>query len=244
MINRSILFLFLACAVLSGLVGYWSLESIRQAKIRVGPPITMTCDAVLQSCPMETAHIEFEEFIPGKHVALIAGAKGHHWELVCVPLFPSKGQQSKQSYQAVIVCCQGVPDRQALDELIKSKKIDLLYWPERQQLNVQIHSQLAQQYRHMDLVNCPVLHYGFAPSNPVLGETSLGVSKLVGATSVAGLIGVFILTLLCRVAKRVLSAVQSPKTEGPDPVENRAGLPESKSVLDQVTLMRDRSPGY
>jgi hypothetical protein len=234
MVNKVIILLCLCCVVLCTFVGYLSKRAIEDSKIGHGPAVSVSCSEVLEERPTETSHLIVTGFIPGKHFASLDFDNDGQWEQLCVPFFPKKQQEIKHSYRAVLICFDKVPNREALRELVASGEIDTNYWPMRQNLDVAIHSQLAQQYRNMDFANSPVFHYGFETSNPVLGEASLKISFFIGYVAIFAAFVALLVGLVMKAwpAKKADLAELTPNT-------NRAGLPGG-SVLDRVTSMRER----
>ena len=223
MARKITILLCLCCVVLCAFVGYLSMQVDKQAGKREGPATKFTCEDFLENTPGQTARILLTEFALGKqfvHTDLEGDGK---WDDLWVPVFPNKNKRIKFAYESVIVHFKGVTDKAQLKELLANRELDADFWPQRQELSPYAHSELAQKYTNMDFSNCVSLHYGFASSNPVLGETSLLISKCVGA----GALAIAFLTLLS------FLFVGKPKDDFSisDMVENastanRAGLPE------------------
>ncbi len=228
--------------VLCAFVGFLSKRAIQDTEKSLKPALPVACDEILESRPTETARILVTDFVPGKHFAFLDYENDDQWEQLCVPMFPNKRLKITHSYQAVLICFKNVPDSEAFKELMASGEIDANYWPMRQNLDVAIHSQLAQQYKSLDFANSPVLHYGFEASNPVLGETSLKVSLGIGAAAIFAAIVAVLAGLFLKPRSESLEDLITPEQN-----TNRAGLPTDPqsvgcSVLDRVSSMRDRQP--
>jgi hypothetical protein len=235
MIRKAIILLSLCCAVLCAFVGYLSYNVTQESKKAVGEGVPKTCEQVLKSPLSETSRIKLTDFAPGKHIAQVDNDLDNQWDRLCVPFFPRKHQKVGYGYCAVLVCFKDVKTREALDALIENGELDINFWPERQQLDRAIHSQLAQQYRNLDLAHSPVLYYGFDAANPVLGESSMY------ASAGAGCVAIFVafLAMISGLFKRTKPNLVEADGEE-QPTTNRAGLPKSEgpSIFDQVTSTR------
>lgn len=224
MVRKIIILLCLCCVVLCAFVGYLSMQVDEQADKREGPATNFTAEEFLSAPPAETGRILLTDFSPGKHIAHADHDADEKWDELWVPMFPNRNKRIKFGYKSVIVHFKGVESKEQLQELIADRELDTDYWPERQDLSPYAHSQLAQQYKNMDFANCVSLHYGFPSSNPLLGEASLLLSKVVGA----GALGIAFLVLLSFlfIGKgkdddlSISEMVQNAATA------NRAGLPE------------------
>lgn len=236
MIHKIIILLSLCCLVLCAIVGYLSKHAMQESQKRLGPAIPLSCVEVLEERPTETSRILVNEFVPGKHFAFLDTDNDGNWERLCVPFFPPKHQGITHSYRSVLICFKDTPNREAFKELIASGEIDTNYWPMRQNLNMAIHSQLAQQYKNMDFANSPVLHCGFEASNPVLGDTSLKLSTGVGSLAIFAAFIALLAGLFFKKKPDILEDLTKPEQN-----TNRAGLPVG-SVLDRVTSMREQHP--
>ena len=235
MIRKAFILFSLCCAVLCAFVGYLSYQVMLESDKAVGVAVPSTCQAILKSPPATTSHVKLTKFATGKHVAYLDNNGDKQWESLCVPFFPPKPQKVGHAYCAVLVCFKNVPTRAALNALIETGELDVNYWPERQNLERAIHSQLAQKYTNMDITKSPIVYYGFDAGNPLLGEASLYAS--IGAGSIALFLAfltlIFGLFLRKKPAATDLNSLDEPTT-------NRAGLPEGNtpSIFDQVTSAR------
>lgn len=234
MIRKAIILLSLCCAVLCAFVGYLSYQVTQESEKAVGAGVPKTCHEVLESPLSETSRITLTDFAPGKHIALVNG-EHNQWDRLCVPFFPRKRQKIGYGYRAVLVCFKDVKTREALDALIENRELDINFWPERQELDRAIHSQLAQKYTNLDLAHSPVLYHGFDAANPVLGESSMYASAAVGS---AAIFAAF-LAMVSGLFKRTKPTLSEDNIEE-QPTTNRAGLPvsEQPSIFDQVTSTR------
>lgn len=223
--------------VLCAIVGYLSNGAIKESEIRMGPAKSLSCSDILDKRPNETTHIVITDFIPGKHFATIDFDDDEKWEELCVPFFAKRQPEAKHAYRSVMICFKGIADRDAFKSLIASGEIDTNYWPMRQELDLALHSQLAQKYKNMDFANSPVFHCGFETSNPVLGETSLKLSAAVGGFAAMVAVLTFLVGLCIKLFNRKSKEPAFPELEE---TSNRAGLPGGGSVLDRVTSMRER----
>lgn len=210
----------------------------------VAEPNPMTCASVLESPPSQTVVATLTDYVPLKHLAYRDDDGDGEWNRLCVPFFPKKLPKIVHNYRAVLVCFNGVGNREALDELIDSGELEVNFWPSRQKLDVAIHSQLAQQYTTMDLANSPVFYHGFKAANPLLGETSLYASAGCGSVAlfVALLAMIFGLFTGKNSPDLDVESIDFPKTNraGLPSGDDRAGPPsrESSSFLDQIATAR------
>ena len=232
MIRNAIILLSLCCAVLCAFVGYLSYQVTQESEKAVGAGVPKTCEEMLESPVSETSRITLTDFVPGKHIAFVDNGEDNQWDLLCVPFFPPKLQKIGYGYRAVVVCFKDVKTREALDALIENRELDINFWPERQQLDRAIHSQLAQKYTNLDLARSPVLYYGFDAENPVLGESSMYASAGVGCVALF----VALLAMVSGLFKRTKPTLFDDIVEE-QPTTNRAGLPVSErpGIFDQVT---------
>lgn len=198
------------------------MEVEKEVEVLVGDAKPYTCQALLDETPEKTVRIKLSDFGSGKYIAAFDHDLDEQWDDVCVPLFPPKKKKIRFGYSAVLVHFQGVTNQEQLDALIDSGELETKYWPRRQELDNATHSKLAQSYKNLDFSNSVVLHHGYQAENPLLGKTSLQLSKLAGAIS----LGLAVLTLLTFLFKR-----SSPRSlndldlDMDGPVTNRAGLP-------------------
>jgi hypothetical protein len=235
MIRKIIILFSLCCVVLCAFVGYLSFQVTQESEKAVGAPTSITCESIFASPLSETSHVTLTEFAPLKHLAMVDKNGDNQWDDVCVPFFPKKQHEIGNNYRAVLVCFKGVPTRNELDVLIDSGELDVNFWPERQKLDVAIHSQLAQKYTTMDLAKSPVFYYGFEATNPVLGEASLYASAGMG---LAALLAAFLAMISSLFVRKDSADVENSPAE--QVTTNRAGLPvgESVSILDQIGSTR------
>lgn len=235
MIRKVIILFSLCCVVLCAFVGYLSYDVTQESAKADAVAKPATCDEVLKTPLMQTTRVMLTGFAPGKHLASRDYDGDSQWESLCVPLFPRKHQKIGHGYCAVLVCFKNVPTREALDTLLESGELDVNFWPERQNLERAIHSQLAQKYKNMDLAKSPVLYYGFDVNNPVLGETSLLASAGIGSVALAIAFLAMISGLFLRKKPEVFDVNEEER-----PTTNRAGLPDGNapSIFDQVTSAR------
>lgn len=214
--------------------------------------VELLCQELLDKTPRETTEVVIKNFKVGKKIAHFDFDGDEKWDLVGIPIFPIEKQKQAFAYRSVIVCCKGIPDQAAFDEIFNEEGLAELafdFWPQRQELDANIHSRLATMYRSMDFARSPVVYFGFERVNPLLGETSLRLSYVIGA----GAGGVAVVTMLLsalfgffgRIFKRPKNPVGPPKRSA----GNRSGLPANPGheatggVLDRVRSMREKQSG-
>lgn len=237
MIRKAIILLSLCCAVLCAFVGYLSFDVTQESKKAVGEGIPKTCEEVLESSLSDTSRISMSNFVPGKYPAHVDDNE-NQWKRLCVPFFPPKRQEIGYGYRAVLISFKGVETREALNALIKNGELDVNFWPERQQLDRVIHSQLAQKYTNLDLAHSPVLHYGFDAANPVLGKSTMFASAGIGSVAIF----VAFMAMISGLFTRAKPTKFDIELEA-QPTTNRAGLPlsEETTIFDQVASTRSVS---
>ena len=223
MFRRAAILLSLCFAILCAFVGYLSYQATQEAeKIETVQEMT-SCDKVIESPPVEFSPVVLGNYRIGKRIVHLDLDDDGQWDQICVPFFPEK-QEIKYGYRAVLVCFEDVADEAAFREIATQGEFETTYWPTRQKVDPYFHAQLAEQYRHLDFANSPILHYGFASANPLLGEASLKGSIIAGGLAVLAAF----LVLLSGLFK-----LRRPKkrddNEGVDhrKTSNRAGLPIS-----------------
>ena len=140
-----------------------------------------------------------------------------------MPLTPPSDKKVTWGYCTVLVHFKGVENQEQLDALLDSGTLETMYWPRRQELNTATHSKLAQSYTNLDFSKSIVLHCGYEAENPLLGETSLQLSKIAGALS----LGIAFLTLLTFLFKARQPKSLNELDLDDAPITNRAGLPVS-----------------
>jgi len=213
MIRKFVILICICIAACSAAVAYLSMQVDKEAQALVGEGIPHT---------KNTTGIQLTEFASGKLIADFDYDGDQQWDDVCVPLFPPKKSKVTWGYTSVLVHFKGVTNQEQLDALLAEGKLDTDYWPQRQELANATHSKLAQGYKNLDFSKSIVLHYGYEAENPLLGKTSLELSKMVGAVS----LGIAFLTLLTFLFKARPKNLNELKEED-IPVTNRAGLPVS-----------------
>ena len=219
-------FIILICICIAGccaVVAHLSMNVEKEVEQLVVEGQPMTCKAVLQEKPEVTTRIMLSEYAAGKFKADLDYDGDGQWEDVCLALFPPQNKKITYGYEAVLVKFKDVANQEQLDKLLESGELDTTYWPRRQELDNATHSSLAQSYKNLDFSSSVVLHCGFPAENPLLGEASLKLSKMVGA----GALALAFLTLLSFLIKK-----RGPKNlsemDFNAPVTNRAGLPIGK----------------
>jgi len=220
MIRRSIILMCICVAACSAVVAYLSMQLDNEAKALAGDDIAHTCESLLKEFPENTIGIQLTEFAPGNSIADFDYDGDQQWDDVCVPLFPPEKPKATWGYNSVLVHFKGVTNQEQLDALLAEGSLKTDYWSRRQKLPDTTHSKLAQSYENLDFSQSIILHYGYETENPVLGETSLKLSKMVGAVS----LGIGFLTLLTLLFK---APPKNPDDLEDSPVTNRAGLPVS-----------------
>ena len=180
--------------------------------------IQISCSEILKNKPTEQSAYLIEDFRHGKYFASRDLDEDGQWELVCVPCFPQELEKLESNYRSMIVCFKKVTDKSGLKEILSTGKIELYYWPARQQLDNDIHSRLAQKYVSMDFENCLIFHAGFDSPESMFGPATGKTSMVVGA--IAGLAGIW--NLLALIFGRIF---RTSATDEPEEVVNRAGLP-------------------
>ncbi|MEL7497164.1 MAG: hypothetical protein AAFN77_06100 [Planctomycetota bacterium] len=250
MIRKSLIVLSLCCAVLCAFIGYMSQRAIEESERVSTSSFDLDCERLLDQAPVASTEIVLSDFIVGKKFATMDIDGDYQWDVTGVLLFPKKKQSTRYGYRAVIVSCKGIPDEATLNEKLLSEPESLTvdFWPTRE-LEPSIHSQLAMKYRNLDFARSRVVYLGYERENPILGETTLKLSIVVGGASVAVAVLTIIISLIIGMLSRLFK--RSPKPNAPQPTANRAGLPASGSldheptggVLDRVRSRRDQQPG-
>jgi len=209
-----------------------------------------TCEAMIKKPPKESTGVILTDFIGLDLFATVDVDNDDSWNELAIPLFSKSATQSKNTYRSVIACFMDVPDEATLTEIIKQPKLHADYWPART-LPDYLHSQLAVKFRNMDFAQSPVVLIGYPKSNPLLGKSSLQLSKTVGIASlgVAGLS--FLFSMFSKLVK-LIKLKPKPRRPKPEPTRNRAGLPTKETapgspeltggVLDRVRSMREQQP--
>lgn len=218
MVRKALALLSLCCIVMSAFIGVLSYSEMQNSERRDEAAQSITCESVIDDPPLATQTYELTDFVPGKFLADFDLDQDGDWDALSVPLFPRKRIDVSRHYRAVIVCFKGVKNREELEDLMDSESLTVTFWPERQTLDDAIHSTLAQRYKRMDFEGSPVMLYGFEKANPVLGESTLKLSKYAGG----GAAVIFVLSLLS-----MLIRTKPKDDELQDPRQNRAGLPTS-----------------
>ena len=227
MIRQAITLLSLCAAVLCAFVAYISYQSLQESKKSVAPVEPVSARKFLESPPVDQTQVTLTDFVLGKHLGYLDNDGDKKWDIVCIPLFPNTKNKIGSGYRAVMACFKDVPNQSELDEVLAKREINASFLPLRQDLDVAIHSQLAQKYKHMDFPHSPVLFSGFDTANPLLGETTMFVSA--GAGALALLVGFFAVASGLLMGKRNSSATtfESSTSNSEQPMTNRAGLPIS-----------------
>jgi len=221
MIRKFIILICICFTACCAVVGYLSMQVEKEVEL-VGESESYTCRALLDEKPQQTMGIKLSEFVTGKFNANFDLDNDGKWDEVCLPLFPPNKKKFTYGYKAVLVKFNNVTSQEELDKLVASGKLDTNYWPRRQDLDKATYSSLAQSYMNLDISDSVVVHCGYRAENPLLGESSLQLSKLVGAAS----LGIAFLTLLTFLfKKRAPKDLRDLDLDGP--VTNRAGLPIS-----------------
>lgn len=233
-------------------VGFLSHRAIEESKKVNNNSVELACHDFLDEAPNVTTEVVLSEFFVGKRKTTIDLDGDGKWDLVGMPLFPTKKQDTKYGYKALVLCCKGIPDEEAYEAAFGDEEIDKLlidYWPQRQELDRYVHSGLAQEYLNLDFSKSQVAFYGYERTNPVFGESTMRLSILVGGISVFIAIATFLISIAASFLKRFFK--KKPQQPAPArPPSNRAGLPSSPAneaatggVLDRVRSKRDRQPG-
>ena len=248
MLARLLIPLCLCCVVLCAFVGFLSKRAITETAQVSSVPVEFDCSSFIDSPPKKSSGVLLKDFVFVDLIATIDKDGDGKWDEVAIPLFSPDGFKSKAYYSAAIACFQDVPDLETLHQRLASNELQAYYWVNDQKLSLNLHSQLATKFKHMDFQQSPVVTVGYGNDNPLLGEASLEYSYLVGAAAV----GVLILTLAYLVVAGLLNAVpRSPRRPRRASAKNRAGLPNSETdynagstggVLDQARSMRNRQP--
>ena len=217
------------------------MQQTEQAK---SESVQLTCGEMLESPPSISTGVTLDDFVLGRHIAHRDLDGNGEWDVVAIPLFPKQRQKYKYGYRAVIVCCRGMSGQQQVDQQFINQAVDTHYWPGRQELDSDLYSDLAADYRSLDFAASPIVFIGYDEANPVLGETSYQLSLSVGAISVIVAVLAFLLAVVSKLFKKLFK--KKPQIQ---PVLNRAGLPPSVEqpqytggILDQVTSMREQRP--
>lgn len=212
--------------------------------------VPMTCQEVLEQRPLESASIELSDFMVGKRSAKLDFDDDDEFDLVGVPLFSKDLDfKKKYGYYGVIFCAKGIKTEAEYEALLGGEELPVLsvdYWPQRQKLDLALHSKLAQQYRSLDFAKSPVVLYGFERENPLLGKSTYQISVIVGIVSISIAALTILITALAGFLKKFFR--RKPKPTAPQPVANRAGLPTSEQeepnltggVLDRVRSRRNQ----
>ena len=223
MIRILFIILSLCCTILCAFVAFLSNQASNDLQEEPRQPPQVSCRDLLEGHLQVPARHLLTEFEPGKYFATRDVDENGAWELVGVPFFPDHWSRLENNYPAVIVCLKQVSNRDELNAIVDRGEIDVRYWPNRQTLDDDIHSRLANKYQSLDFSKSIVLHSGFSEPVPVLGSSLYVTSVALGAISMV--VGLWNLLLLMFDRKT---------SEKPDdhPVTNRAGLP-SLSDHDQ-----------
>lgn len=224
MIRKGLTLLSMCCIIMCVFVGVLShQEEDKAARLAAAKAVNVSCDEILdQERPEVISRMRMQKHVRGKFIADIDYEQDGIWEELCVPFFPKRRFEVKSGYRAVLVVMNGVDSQEKLDAVLQESELDVLYWPERQEIPLAIHSKLAQQYENLDLDNCPLVFYGVEPGNPLLGAASLQMSKLVGGIAAV----VFFLSLISLFIK--FEKPQVEENTAVLPTRNRAGLPSSR----------------
>ena len=251
MIQRSLIVLSLCCAILCAFVGFLSHRAIEESKKVSTNSVDLDCHDFLESAPKSSTEVVLSGFFAGKRKTTIDLDGDDKWDLVGVPLFPSKKQNTKYGYKALILCCKGIPDQESFEAVFggQPKNLTIDYWPERQDLDKFVHSGLAQEYLNLDFSKSQVAFYGFERENPIFGESTKRLSILVGGIAVAIAVVTILFAVLANLMGRLFK--RKPEATPTRPPSNRAGLPAQSpgetastgGVLDRVRSLRDKQPG-
>jgi hypothetical protein len=117
---------------------------------------------------------------------------------------------------------------------MKTEALDTNYWASRQKFDPAIHSQLSRDYKNLDIANSTVLHSGFELQNPVLGETTLKGSVVIGGAAIfAAMIAIVSGLFIRKLPKETYDWNDAASI-------NRAGLPSAggQSGLEQASSAR------
>lgn len=230
MIRKAVILLSLCCAVLCGITGYMSYQATQKPDETIGETVPMSCEEVLEFRLSKTSLVTLTDFSPGKYLAYVDDDGDDQWNRLCVPFFSPQRRKIGYGYNAVLVCFKDVPTREALESLMENEELNISFWPDRQQLDLAIHSQLAQHYKNLDIAKSPVFYHGFDAANPILGESTMRVSAGLGSVAIL----VAFLTMIYGLWTRTKSTEDFESENSP--TTNRAGLPMGgeTSFLDQI----------
>lgn len=223
MVRKFIILICICFTACCAVVAYLSMQVEKEVEVLVGDGVPYTCESLLKEKPENTLGIQLTEFASGKYIADFDYDGDQQWDDVCVPLTPPSDKKVTWGYCTVLVHFKGVENQEQLDALLDSGTLETMYWPRRQELNTATHSKLAQSYTNLDFSKSIVLHCGYEAENPLLGETSLQLSKIAGALS----LGIAFLTLLTFLFKARQPKSLNELDLDDAPITNRAGLPVS-----------------
>lgn len=222
MLRRALITLSLCSTLLCVIVGLLSAQAMRETEQVQTEVRDFVCADLVETPPTESVTIKLDRYFRGKRLATIDVDGDREWERLAIPLFPAAPQTHQYAYRAVILCAKGFPDETSLEEALKGGELEVQYWPGRQNLERNMHSQLAQAYRNLDLQASPVVYLNYGPENPVLGEATLQLAWTVGGASVL----LILFTLLWGVLAGLIQPQQRPEPVAPlAPRRNMAGLP-------------------
>lgn len=234
MIRKIVILLSVCCVILCGFVGYLSYTETLNSEMASGVAVTLTCSEVLEKPPNDMARVRLTKFVPGKFIALVDREQDAVWELVGVPFFPPTAGKVGHGYSAVLVCFKNIRTQADFERLMKTGALDTNYWASRQKLDPALHSQLSRDYKNLDIANSTVLHSGFELQNPVLGETTLKGSVVIGGVAIfAAMIAIVSGLFIRKTPKETYDWNEAASI-------NRAGLPsaDGQSALDQASSAR------
>ena len=226
MLRRALIVLSLCSTLLCVIVGFLSAQAMKESEQVQAEVREFVCADLVEKPPAESVTVQLDQFFRGKRLATIDNDGDQNWERLAIPLFPAAPQTHQYAYRAVILCAQGLPDEVSLDEALDSGELKVQYWPGRQQLERNMHSQLAQAYRNLDLEKSPIVFLGYGQENPVLGAGSYKLAWTVGGASVLMMLLAFVWGPL----SKLIQPRQRPEPVAPlAPRKNMAGLPPLKS---------------
>lgn len=247
MISRILIPLCLCCVVLCVFVGFLSKRAIKETAQVSAQFVEYDCSGFIEKPPTKSTGLLLHDFISIERIAKIDNDGDEKWDAIAVPLFAPDVLDSSFGYASVIACFRDVPDIETLRQRLVTNELRAVYRVGEQELDSNFHAQLAVQFKNMDFENSPIILVGYDQGNPLLGETSLKLSYMVGAAA----IGIAVLAVICTALAGLMNRIPRPERRRKrKPTANRAGLPSNNDhdgeltggVLDQVRSMRDRQP--
>lgn len=213
--------LSICLGVVCAFINWFGTKSLDGLDKEENQPTVVSCEQLLEKWPRDNFHLQLTDYQRGKRIVSQDYDQDDNWEMVYVPLFPSRLSSLGNNFSSVIIYFDDVKNETELNERLASEKLDAQLWYTQQKLPTAIYSDMAQEYRLMDFSQCVILQGGFRPPNKDIASFAV-LGSYLGILA-SGIIIVWNGIAMLIPKRRPYDFFNDDEDA---PITNRAGLPD------------------